>query len=139
MKLFISLRKTVDGVAEGAITAEDLRTGLFYFSCSQNVVLRPHWASSWEPEASIEARPGQPRAEAHAAVVEAALDAEADDRLTWWIPGKPMSFESVNAMFRRVGIGTIPGYDGRPLHPFCDGPGIKARVDERQIPIDIIF
>lgn len=139
LKLFISLLRTVEEVESGAVTQEDLLTGLFYFSCSRNVVLQPHWASQWEKEAKIEARSGQRHAAAHSMIVAAVLLAEADGRVAWYEPGKPMRFESVNEMLRRAGFSEIAGYDGRPRDWACNGQGIEARLKEKNIPIDVIY
>lgn len=138
-KLFCVSIEVLKRLTNGAVTAEDLDKGLFYFfDAHRAIVYNPRWASSWELIGRYFTEPTASKLAAHKILVAALDKAEREGRVLWVEPGEPHSFVDVNTLLGNIGYPPIAGYDGREREPGCTPAGIHDRLVERHISVEVV-
>lgn len=111
-KLFLSFTGLVYAVTEERVTEVELATGLFYFGCGRallfddagprdpQIVHYDNVHSQIPADGSV--------ATAIAAIQHAVLEAERDGRALWRGPRERPSFEGLEELLRRNGLGPLP-------------------------------
>lgn len=145
-KLFVSFTGTIRGLSKGTVTQQDLDTGIFYFGCA-----KIHACAPWKPDHGFvcneltwffKDEEGKFDADAagvvHRALVAAIEKAESDGRVAWRENGLSNTYGQLSELLAKNGFGPITGDDGRACNGSYCYPGVKDRIKEAGLPLDVI-
>ncbi len=108
--LFVSLKATIQRIAQGDVGEDDLVTGLFFFSGTRDFALDPWGHVSGIVRGYLE--DNERIRAAHSRLVSALLASEERRRVSW---ERPLTCHEVSTFLRKHGFGEIPPEHDDPI------------------------
>lgn len=135
-KLFVSFTGLLGGIYHGTVTAEDLDKGIFYFGCTAR-----HVEGIWE-ESTNEIlwfwKDHEEGRRVHTMILGAIEKAEREGRIKWRVVGECGSYDGLSELLMANGHTAIPSDPWRTCNgPYCY-PGVRDRVEEQGIALDVV-
>lgn len=142
-KLFISFMTLASRVSKGQVTDADLDCGLFYLGCARGEALVT-WEGSSLVALWLAREDPETRRQTHGKVVNALRKADAEGRVTWRTQRTCQTYEALNELLDRNGVGKIPTEytdDDDTYHPAVpfSCPGVAVRVKMAGLDLDVVY
>jgi hypothetical protein len=136
-KLFVSFTGMIRAFIEGEVTEDDLVTGLFYLGCVRNHAINP-WQDRTN-EVLWYFKDDQERARlVHDQIVVAITRGENEGRVNWRQPQALNSYEELNVLLERNGVGRIELRSREINGPYCY-LGVVHRVKEAELQLEVVL
>ncbi len=136
-KLFVSFTGLLGGLYHGTVTAEDLDKGIFYFGCTKKHVTNI-WDESTNEILWFWKKDPKEGRRVYQKLFWAVELAEVLGRVKWREQGESNSYEGLSALLVKCGYTAIPSDPRRTCNgPYCY-PGVRDRIEEQGIPLDVV-
>ena len=147
-KLFVSFTALLRYMRDDKVTEKDLERGLFYFGCTRDHAFNPGHSGESNELPWIFKDPTEAQA-THQVLLKYVEKAEKEGRCIWREPHEMNTYEQLNALLvkhgyshdRAGGPAILWEPDNRtenPWYAYCY-PGVRDRVAEVQLALDVVF